>query len=47
MDQQENDENQSYLIAYPPVHTNRFIKNEPGLGEDHEEFNSGEQVINS
>ena len=46
MDHQENEENQSYIIAYPPIQINRFMKNEPGLGEDNEEFNSGEQVIN-
>ena len=46
MDHQENEGNRRYLVAYPPIPTNRFIKNESGLGED-DEFNSGEQVINS
>jgi len=42
---QSNEENWKYLVAYPPIPTNRFIKNEPGVGEDHDELNSGEQVI--
>ena len=41
---QRNEENRKYLVAYPPIPTNRFIKNEPGVGEDHDELNSEEQA---